>query len=240
MLRLVIFPNVVALLNVASFHADWCSALWPRIAPRASWAKTFSWFWAIGSNQGVLKSRACESASSLISCCRSSRRSLAKDAPARAARFRDPSGALTILTGLNLSVCFVWPLRKAGSSSLTSTSNSSSTSAVTLGLPKSSSRSGYSFASIAPDAMSCLISQRSGDVSRFAERIGLSARPFEPRGMALDDDRCSWARRASSAISASDLIRRCGVKSRPVAWSTSLIERLTRSPATLMTFTLTD
>jgi hypothetical protein len=51
----------------------------------------------IGSNHGTLKSSALESASSFVSWCRSSRRSFERETPARAARFKDPSGALMIL-----------------------------------------------------------------------------------------------------------------------------------------------
>src|SRR5258707_15627947 len=109
MLRLVISPNVVALLNVDDLQLlfsdseDFCPRRWLL----KSCANTLSDSLAIGSCQGAPKSRASESALSLTSCCLNSRRSFESAAPAIAARLSEPSGAFTILTGLRSSVRLV-------------------------------------------------------------------------------------------------------------------------------------
>ena len=77
-------------------------------------------------------------ASSSVRCCcsRSSRRSLASALCVMAARCSEPSGLATILIGdTSTPLRADWPLRNAGSCSLMSTSNSSSTSSSTFMMP---------------------------------------------------------------------------------------------------------
>ena len=62
----MISPYVVALLNVCSFHFRTSPALWLLRFPCMSWANVRSESLDMGSNQGWLKLRVCESASRLF------------------------------------------------------------------------------------------------------------------------------------------------------------------------------
>lgn len=76
---------------MADFQAG--AVFWPIALTRRSDANCLSWLLAIGSSHAVLTSRASESAWSFASIFLRSRRSLASEAPAMAARLRDLSSA---------------------------------------------------------------------------------------------------------------------------------------------------
>mmetsp|Transcript_600 Transcript_600/g.1339 ORF Transcript_600/g.1339 Transcript_600/m.1339 type:complete len:262 (-) Transcript_600:53-838(-) len=185
-------------------------------------------------------------------CCmasRASRRSLAREICVLAARARLPSGSFTTWMGESCRPALVvWPRRKMGSFSCISISKSSSTS-LSGSSPCSSSQSSRSWFSRTPECCSCWASHISysesfffcrrcfladslsansslmpvtlplpGSISRFRFRIGLDT--------------------SLSSSSSSFLAR--GLRSSPVSWSTSRMERLSFEPAMPMILTRTS
>mmetsp|Transcript_28365 Transcript_28365/g.67498 ORF Transcript_28365/g.67498 Transcript_28365/m.67498 type:complete len:242 (+) Transcript_28365:871-1596(+) len=193
----------------------------------------------MGSSQGRLRSFGTASSSDLCCCSRSSRRSFIKALCVIAARWSEPSGFLTILIGLTSTpALLLCPLRKRGSSSLMSISYSSSASRSWLRSPRplSSSNVGYLSTFSTPLAMSCVASHRSGLVRRLRPRrmsvsrsSSVALTPERPRSPPPSGRLGLWA--------VSVLM---GMRSSPVFWSTSRMERLSRCPAVEMTFTHTS
>mmetsp|Transcript_20155 Transcript_20155/g.58948 ORF Transcript_20155/g.58948 Transcript_20155/m.58948 type:complete len:256 (-) Transcript_20155:68-835(-) len=202
----------------------------------------------MGSSQGRLRSLGIESMREFAWACLSSRRSFASCPWVRAARFMDPSGLATILTGESSLVMRVCPLRKAGSSSFNSISSSSSVSskAPRMPFPDSASNMGYWLTGSTPEAMSCRASQSSGDdsflpwgLASSSAIFSLRAPRFRPRLISVLPDGASTDRRRSSAIFARPSLDRAGMRSCPVRWSTSFMDRDIFVPAMEMIFTLT-
>eukprot|EP00160_Parvularia_atlantis_P013027 Unigene2682_Nuclearia_a/m.8299 Unigene2682_Nuclearia_a/g.8299 ORF Unigene2682_Nuclearia_a/g.8299 Unigene2682_Nuclearia_a/m.8299 type:complete len:460 (-) Unigene2682_Nuclearia_a:363-1742(-) len=227
---LVTRPYVTFLPIDAFFHSG--TSCDGAIAPRRSAANVRSPAAGIGSCQGLLRSFGIASVSMFFCASRSSRRSLASAACVSAARCSDPSGFLTILIGDMSTASRVVPRRNSGSSSTSSTSMFSSLSSM-LSTPCSSSNVGISVTLSTPDAASCFSSQRSGDEMRLA-RLGAT-----PSSLITGAFAKMLAVAGRSGLRASASSRRRGLRSAPVAWSTSFIVRLMRVPAIESTFTLT-
>mmetsp|Transcript_1352 Transcript_1352/g.3461 ORF Transcript_1352/g.3461 Transcript_1352/m.3461 type:complete len:251 (-) Transcript_1352:860-1612(-) len=217
---------------------------------RSSCAKWRSPASGRGSSHGRFRSLGMLSINWLAWACRNSRRSLARVDCWRAARCRDPSGFLTILIGSMslLPLRLVCPRRKLGSVSASSTSVSSSVSS-TASIPCSGSKVGYCSTGKTPDLMSCCASKSSCSVRAcLVGRNPLPARLASRRSAArsLSTSRPGWTtavedRDAFVAVlvlmsnedaeadadedSIAAVLRK-GIRSRPVFWSTSLMDRI--------------
>jgi len=107
----------------------------------------------------------------------------------------------------------------------------------------SSSNVGYSVTSSTPALISCVTSQRSGDVSRLPGRRAATGSsdtrmPDSPRRLLLSRPPGPPGGAAGLAPSAAE--RAPGSRSAPVAWSTSRMLRLVFWPAVEMTLTQTS
>mmetsp|Transcript_10877 Transcript_10877/g.33782 ORF Transcript_10877/g.33782 Transcript_10877/m.33782 type:complete len:268 (+) Transcript_10877:1180-1983(+) len=231
------WPNCGALPKAVFFHSGIWSAACPT--PRSSAARCRSPSAAMGSSQGRERSLGMASSSACAISCIISRRSLASAPAAIAARCMLPSGLATMRMGLTSSVRDVWPDRKAGSASLSSISTSSSFCVVSSISPCSASYVGSSSTGSTPLAISCLASQRSGELRRLTRRrealpsrstASICARvsPERPRVPCRPPD---------ASVSVPRLA--AGSRSSPVSWLTSRIERLILSRDTEITFTHT-
>mmetsp|Transcript_3212 Transcript_3212/g.9436 ORF Transcript_3212/g.9436 Transcript_3212/m.9436 type:complete len:358 (-) Transcript_3212:112-1185(-) len=214
-----------------------------KLTDRSSCAKWRSPASGSGSSQGRLRSLGMPSMRALAWACFSSRRSLASAPCVSAARWSDPSGLATILTGDASRAVDVWPRRKAGSTSLSSISTSSSTSSR---WSPSASKPGINSGGSTPEAASWRASKSSGEVRRLAARRGaprlsrsLARRSSsETPGLIIGLDRWRRASARASASSPRSSARR-GCRSRPVLWSHSFIDSEMRWPARPTTFTKT-
>mmetsp|Transcript_9073 Transcript_9073/g.22456 ORF Transcript_9073/g.22456 Transcript_9073/m.22456 type:complete len:341 (+) Transcript_9073:2152-3174(+) len=165
--RLSLMPYVTALPMAFVFHSG--TSLVTSPMPRSSCASARSLGSAMGSSQGLLRSLGMASSSVRCCCSLSSRRSLASADCVMAERCMEPSGFFTILMGLiSMPERDDTPLRKEGSLSLRSTSNSSSppsSAPASTPSPDSASYVGSSSTVSTPDAASCLASHASCSVS---------------------------------------------------------------------------
>uniref|UniRef100_A0A6B0UV79 Uncharacterized protein n=1 Tax=Ixodes ricinus TaxID=34613 RepID=A0A6B0UV79_IXORI len=125
----------------------------------------------MGSIQCLFRPAGIESISASLCCCFCSLRSFARADCIMAACAREPSGFLTILTGLrSCKLDLPWPLRNGGSSSTSSISRSSSSSSSLGSIPVDSSKSGSSDLSMQFAESICLISHFSGEEILWTRR----------------------------------------------------------------------
>mmetsp|Transcript_12057 Transcript_12057/g.28302 ORF Transcript_12057/g.28302 Transcript_12057/m.28302 type:complete len:315 (+) Transcript_12057:2113-3057(+) len=172
---------------------------------RSSCAKCRSPASGSGSSQGLFRSLGIESTSWLAWAWRSSRRSFARVPCCMAARCSDPSGFFTIRTGSrSLPERRVWPRRKEGSMSASSTSVSSSVvSCDSMPSPPSWSNVGYCSTGSTPERINCCASKSSCSVRTFFRRT-----PPPPEVILFCDAAIPWIWRVVMFSASSSSCRR--------------------------------